>query len=112
VRRPSTTLTFGLCIETLRDTLGQSGTPWSSNSDQAWQFAGEYIIKAQRDCRMRIKMDGRGGYHDRFFPELFGCRESQVDLYVADHDRRRPQGLRKQFFLLIYSALIPPSACR
>ena len=89
--RLSNTLDAGFCIEALLEAL-RKGRPDIFNTDQGTQFTSEAFTRLLQKHRVRISIDGKGGYNDNLFIERLWrtvkCEEVYLNVYQDGRDAR------------------------
>ena len=65
--RLSNTLESRFCVEALKEALNQYGAPEIFNSAQGGQFTSEAFTEVLKQWQVRISMDGKGRFKDKYF---------------------------------------------
>ena len=79
--RLSNTLESSFCAEALVEALGK-GVPEIFNTDQGAQFTSQTFTGLLEQHRVRVSMDGKGGYTDNLFIERLWRRLKYEEVYL------------------------------
>ena len=80
--RLSITLTADFCIEALGEALARHGRPDIFNTDQGSQFTSVEFIKALKNAKVAISMDGKGAWRDNVFVERLWRTVKYEEVYL------------------------------
>ena len=78
----SNTLEADWCVETLRQSLHQWGSPEIFNTDQGSQFTSDDFVGLLQDHQIAISWDGKGRALDNIFVERFWRTLKYEDIYL------------------------------
>ena len=81
----SNTLTTDFCVEVLKEAL-EYGTPDIFNTDHGCQFTSEDFVKALKDRKIQISMDGRGRTLDNIFVERLWRSVKYENVYLKGYE--------------------------
>ena len=79
-------MTADFCVEALEEAIGRYGAPEIFNTDQGSQFTAASFIAVLQKHQIRISMDGRGAWRDKFFVERVWKSVKYEEVYLHTYD--------------------------
>ena len=70
--RISISIESDFCVEAFKEAIDRYGKPEIFNTDQGSQFTGDEFTSVLKDAQIKISMDGKGRWLDRYLLRDYG----------------------------------------
>ncbi len=108
--RLSVTLETEPCLEALKEAMARYGKPEIMNTDQGSQFTSIDFIKALKNAKIQISMDGKGAWRDNVFVERLWRTIKYEEVYLRAYDSVTAARKSLSRYLAFYNTRRPHSS--